>query len=69
MQISNLLSFGSLAVIVTCSAVAAPAPTLTPRYHGQTYINYTVITGFFAQDDPKTNVSTFDYVRLLFLTL
>lgn len=69
MQISTLFSFGSLAVIVTCSAVAAPAPTLASRYHGQTYINYTTITGFFAQDDPETNVSTFDYVSLLFLIL
>ena len=26
------------------------------------YINYTTITGFFLQDDPKTVSSTFDYV-------
>ncbi len=28
------------------------------------YINYTTITGFFLQDDPKTVSSTFDYVCL-----
>jgi hypothetical protein len=27
------------------------------------YIKYTTITGFFLQDDPKTDPSTFDYVR------
>lgn len=26
------------------------------------YINYTTITGFFLQDDPTTDPSTFDYV-------
>jgi hypothetical protein len=27
------------------------------------YIRYTTITGFFQQDDPATDASTFDYVR------
>ena len=31
----------------------------TPSY----IIKYTTITGYFLQDDPTTNASTFDYVR------
>ena len=26
------------------------------------YINYTTVTGYFLQDDPSTNPSTFDFV-------
>lgn len=26
------------------------------------YINYTTVTGYFQQDDPITNATTFDYV-------
>lgn len=29
-------------------------------------IKYTSVTGFFLQDDPNTNPSTFDYVRKKF---
>ena len=29
---------------------------------GETYINYTTVTGFFQQDDSATDASTFDYV-------
>lgn len=28
------------------------------------YIKYTTITGFFLQDDPSTQASSFDYVRI-----
>jgi hypothetical protein len=27
------------------------------------YLNYTTLTGYFMQDDPATNPSTFDYVN------
>ena len=29
------------------------------------YINYTTITGYFLQDEPTTNASTFNYVSIL----
>jgi hypothetical protein len=29
----------------------------------KSHVNYTTVTGFFQQDDPKTNSSAFDYVR------
>lgn len=28
------------------------------------YINYTAVTGYFLQDDPATNASTFNYVSM-----
>ncbi|KAI1633706.1 histidine phosphatase superfamily [Biscogniauxia mediterranea] len=31
--------------------------------HGTATINYTTITGFFQQDDPATDASTFDYTK------
>lgn len=31
------------------------------------YLNYTSLTGFFLQDDPATNASTFDYVNYILL--
>lgn len=34
--------------------------TTTPSY-----INYTTVTGYFLQDDPKTNSSAFDYVSMV----
>ena len=30
---------------------------------GTSFINYTSVPGFFQQDDPATDPSTFDYVR------
>jgi hypothetical protein len=29
------------------------------------YLRYTVVTGFFKQDDPATDPNGFDYVRIL----
>lgn len=29
---------------------------------GQGYINYTTVTGYFLQDDPSTNATSFNYV-------
>jgi hypothetical protein len=49
------------ALAVTCAASPnAPKPTSAPSH--SSYINYTTVTGFFAQDDPATVASTFDYV-------
>ena len=49
------------ALAVTCAAFPnAPKPTSAPSH--SRYINYTTVTGFFAQDDPATDASTFDYV-------
>ena len=30
--------------------------------NGVSYVNYTSMQGYFLQDDPLTNASTFDYV-------
>lgn len=46
------------ALAVTCAA--SPKPISAPSH--SSYINYTTVTGFFAQDDPATVASTFDYV-------
>lgn len=65
MQINALLIASALAA--TCSGAAAPLPTaraVIPRLNSNEYLNYTTLTGFFAQDDPATDVSTFDYVSL-----
>jgi hypothetical protein len=32
------------------------------------YIKNTTVTGYFLQDDPTTNASTFDYVRHAFFS-
>ena len=63
MSVKSLLSFVLGTFAVMCAADAAPQPTPAPRSTPE-YINYTTITGFFLQDEPTTNVSTFDYVRL-----
>jgi hypothetical protein len=51
-----LFSITVLAALLTVMGEATSS-------HGATYINYTTITGFFLQDDPATNASTFNYVR------
>ena len=33
----------------------------------KSHINYTTVAGFFLQDDPTTNASTFDYVSVFCL--
>lgn len=48
-----------LILIVMVDAHAQPAPTHAPSH----IIKYTTITGYFLQDDPSTNASTFDYVK------
>jgi hypothetical protein len=66
MQLITFLS-GILASTCIAKAVPAPAPTsaaVLPRIYPDEYFNYTTLTGFFLQDDPATNPSTFDYVRV-----
>lgn len=48
-----------LILLVMVDAHTPPTPTHAPSY----IIKYTTITGYFLQDDPKTNDSTFDYVK------
>lgn len=48
-----------LILIVMVDAHTPPTPTHAPSY----IIKYTTITGYFLQDDPTTNDSTFDYVK------
>lgn len=48
-----------LILIVMVDAHTPPTPTHAPSY----IIKYTTITGYFLQDDPTTNASTFDYVK------
>lgn len=44
-------------ILIVMADAHTPTDT-TPSY----IIKYTTITGYFLQDDPKTNASTFDYV-------
>ncbi|RQM04624.1 hypothetical protein DH86_00004177 [Scytalidium sp. 3C] len=43
------------------AALAGVAKAVIPRGSSPEYINYTTLTGFFLQDDPATDPSTFDY--------
>lgn len=47
-----------VATLLACCFIMAEAHVAS--HHS--YINYTTLTGFFLQDDPTTNASTFDYV-------
>jgi len=40
--------------------VGVSSRKITPYTDG--YINYTTVPGYFLQDDPTTNASTFNYV-------
>jgi hypothetical protein len=65
MQLRSLIPATLGFFAITCTATAAPHPTslaVLPRISSNEYINYTTLTGFFLQDDPATNPSTFDYV-------
>ena len=43
--------------------LAILAVVVKSHYIHQEYINYTTLTGYFLQDEPTTNPSTFNYVR------
>jgi hypothetical protein len=42
--------------------VMGESTTSVVAKHSSSYLQYTTITGFFAQDDPSTDASTFNYV-------
>jgi hypothetical protein len=70
MQLITFLFTGILAGTCIAKVIPAPAPTsadVLPRIYSDQYFNYTTLTGFFAQDDPATNPSTFDYVSALWM--
>lgn len=51
------LAFGLAGLVQAGQECAAPQP----------YVNYSTVTGYFLQDEPSTNPSTFDYVSFFFL--
>lgn len=53
----------ALAALFVAVAQAVSGPDYAPYVHGGKYINYTTVTGYFLQDDPSTNATTFNYVR------
>lgn len=53
----------SVALAVTAASLVS-AQTLNLTNTTSRYINYTAVTGYFLQDDPTTNASTFDYVSI-----
>lgn len=55
-MIWSLLTWTALAAF----CVGVSSRKITPYTDG--YINYTTIPGYFLQDDPTTNASTFNYV-------
>lgn len=46
-----------------CSLTAAAANGIATPAGPQPYVNYSAVTGYFLQDAPATDPSTFDYVR------
>lgn len=53
-----MLSTLTLAALVVPFAAAASLNAID----SDGYIQYTTVTGYFLQDDPSTNASTFNYV-------
>jgi len=47
---------------IPTAATAAPTASGISIDKGKEYINYTTVAGYFLQDDPATNPSTFSYV-------
>lgn len=53
--------------IATLLLSCGDARTLATRAKDKGYIKYSTVKGYFLQDDPSTNATTFDYVRHMFL--
>lgn len=53
--------FITVALAATVAALVS-AQTLNITSTTASYINYTTVTGYFLQDEPTTNDTTFDYV-------
>jgi hypothetical protein len=51
-----------LSSVVTTVFMSAFAGATTFSHSQAGYINYTAVAGYFLQDDPATNASTFNYV-------
>lgn len=51
----------SIAALTAIAATGASAACLNVS-NAAGYINYTTVTGYFLQDEPTTNASTFNYV-------
>ena len=52
-------------IFLVC-AIAILASMINASRTAQTYINYTTVTGYFLQDDPSTNASTFNFTTTNF---
>jgi hypothetical protein len=60
----------ALALCVSAwAAAAAAANDNAARAAPQPYVNYSAVTGYFLQDAPDTDPTTFDYVRTKTCTL
>lgn len=57
------LVFVALTVVALILIVMVDAHTPTTENTPSFIIKYTTITGYFLQDDPTTNASSFDYVN------
>lgn len=51
-----------VAVVAGFLFAGGDARTLATRAKKDGYIKYTTVKGYFLQDDPSTNATTFDYV-------
>ncbi len=52
-----------LQIAAVCGAlISAASALLNSTAQWPVYIKYTTETGYFLQDDPETNATTFDYV-------
>ena len=47
------------AAMTACALQITVADSLSPN---NAYINYTTVTGYFLQDEPSTNSTTFDFM-------
>jgi hypothetical protein len=56
-----------LTVVVALFVVMGEAPNDEPQLPvtASSFLRYQTLNGYFLQDDPKTNPSTFNYVRRL----
>ncbi|KAF2753434.1 phosphoglycerate mutase [Pseudovirgaria hyperparasitica] len=57
----SLAFFFALTAFQSMTTEASPSPMPHGGHEKDSYIDYTTISGFFLQDDPKTVSSTFDY--------
>jgi hypothetical protein len=64
MPLLNTVALVLCASALTGTAAAATANGNVGRAAPQPYVNYSAVTGYFLQDEPDTNPTTFDYVLL-----